>query len=159
MNTLAQVVTAFSPLLVAVVVGLFAARERRQTSSAKVMARLTAEAGVHEALPEGSAARSIVAAQLEATASKYKATCEREDSFRRDKVGLVAGIILGGGGLILGTWAALQGGGYLWWFVLALPAIMIGVPGFFVELAGGSSRDAARPNGDGAEPPTASGSG
>ncbi|CAM5589742.1 hypothetical protein SCANM124S_06348 [Streptomyces canus] len=82
--------------------------------------------------------------QVEATVAKYKQTCLREDTFHRNGAGLGLGIVLGGGGIGLGTWAAIQGGSTLWWWVLAVPAIVLGVPGFFHEWTGGDSRDVAQ---------------
>ncbi|MFD4666416.1 hypothetical protein [Streptomyces halstedii] len=139
MSTVVAGVTAFSPLAIALLTGLFAARERRQLSSEKIMLRLNTEIAALDSLPEGLEVRSLLASQVDATARKYTETCTREDSFTRDKLGIGVGLIVGGGGIALGTWAALQGGAHLWWWVLALPAIVIGVPGFFVSLAGESS--------------------
>ncbi|MDK1474785.1 hypothetical protein QNO07_15380 [Streptomyces sp. 549] len=138
MSAVTDGITAFSPLAVALLTGLFAARERRQSSSAKIMDRLTAEIAALSSLPDNSDAKSILLSQAEATARTYKQTCTHEDTFKRDGLGIGLGIVLGGGGIALGTWAALQGGAHMWWWALALPAIVLGVPGFFHELAGGS---------------------
>ncbi|MFG3253844.1 hypothetical protein [Streptomyces sp. NPDC048172] len=146
MTSLSQAVTAFSPLIVALLAGFFAARERSQSSSQRYLARLTAEAEALQSLeslqslPKEAGANDILAAQIVSTARKYAATCALEDSLSRDKVGIGLGVVLGGGGIILGTWAALQGGAHFWWWILAIPAIVLGVPGFFHELGGGDSR-------------------
>ncbi|MFD5717568.1 hypothetical protein [Streptomyces sp. NPDC127036] len=106
------------------------------------MERLKAEIEASEALPAGSVAKGTLLTQLDATASKYAETCKHEDTFRRDSFGVVLGLIFGGVGIALGSWAALAGGAYLWWWVLAIPLIIFGVPGFFYEMAGGKSREA-----------------
>ncbi|MFC8074450.1 hypothetical protein ACFUN8_02780 [Streptomyces sp. NPDC057307] len=136
MSAVTEGITAFSPLAIALLAGFFAARERRQSSSEKIMIRLSSEIAALDSLPEELDVRSLLISQVEATARKYKETCAREDSFKRDGLGIGLGIVLGGGGIALGTGAALQGGAYLWWWVLALPAIVVGVPGFFASLAG-----------------------
>ncbi|WP_330282934.1 hypothetical protein [Streptomyces sp. NBC_00588] len=106
------------------------------------MTRLTAEIAALDTLPDEASAKAMLTSQVEATVAKYKQTCLREDTFRRDGVGVGLGIVLGGGGIALGTWAAVQGGSTLWWWVLAVPAIILGVPGFFHEWTGGDSRTA-----------------
>ncbi|MEU9912405.1 hypothetical protein [Streptomyces sp. NPDC051001] len=141
-ETITQVVTAFSPIVIALITGFFGARLGRRTRSDKVMERLKAEIEAAEALPDGSAAKETLLAQLDATASKYEETCQHEDTFRRDSFGVILGLILGGVGIALGSWAALAGGSHLWWWVLAIPLIIFGVPGFFYEMAGGKSREA-----------------
>lgn len=147
MSTATEGITAFSPLAIALLAGLFAARERRQSSSEKIMVRLNSEIAALGSLPAGLDVRTLLESQVETTARKYKETCTREDSFKRDGLGIGVGIVIGGGGVALGTWAALQGGAYLWLWVLALPAIAVGVPGFIVSLVGSSatSDDEATP--------------
>ncbi|MGW4345540.1 hypothetical protein ACWEL8_10760 [Streptomyces sp. NPDC004690] len=138
--SLTQMVTAFSPIVVALVTGYFGARLTRRSGSDKIMVRLRAEIEAAEALPDESEAKRTVLSQLDATARKYEETCRREDTFQRDIAGIVLGVLIGGGGIALGTWSALAGGIYLWWWVLAMPGIIMGVTGFFYELAGGKSR-------------------
>ncbi|MFF7738668.1 hypothetical protein [Streptomyces sp. NPDC007984] len=140
-ETITQVVTAFSPIAIALITGFFGARLGRRTRSDKIMERLKAEIEASEALPAGSVAKETLQKQLDATANKYTETCKHEDAFRRDSFGVVLGLILGGAGVVLGSWAALAGGSYLWWWVLAIPLIVFGVPGFFYEMAGGKSRE------------------
>lgn len=111
------------------------------------MDRLRAEIEASVALPEGSEAKETLLLQLDATARKYNETCTREDTFSRNVAGIVMGFLIGGGGIALGTWAALAGGGYLWWWVLAIPLIILGVFGFFYELAGGKSQQEVTPPG------------
>lgn len=106
------------------------------------MARLTAEIAALDTLPDEGSAKATLQSQVEATVAKYKQACLREDTFRRDGVGVGLGIVLGGGGIALGTWAAVQGGSTLWWWALAVPAIILGVPGFVHEWTGGDSRTA-----------------
>ncbi|MFB9581712.1 hypothetical protein [Streptomyces goshikiensis] len=141
--SITQVVTAFSPVVIALITGYFGARLSRRSRSDKLMERLKAEIEAVQALPEGSATKGVLLSQIDATVRKYEETCQREDTFRRDAAGLVMGILIGGGGIALGTWAALAGGLYFWWWVLAIPAIIVGVIGFFYELAGGRANQAA----------------
>ncbi|GAA4555929.1 hypothetical protein [Streptomyces collinus] len=140
-DTVTEVVTAFSPVVIALITGFFGARLGRRTRSDKIMERLKAEIEASEALPAGSAAKEALLIQLDATAKKYAETCKHEDTFRRDSFSVILGLILGGVGIALGSWAALAGGSNLWWWVLAIPLIVFGVPGFFYEMAGGKSRE------------------
>lgn len=142
LTSITQAVTAFSPVAIAMLTGVFAARSNRRARSDKIMTRLTAEIAALDTLPDEASAKAMLTSQVEATVAKYKQTCLREDTFRRDGVGVGLGIVLGGGGIALGTWAAVQGGSTLWWWVLAVPAIILGVPGFFHEWTGGDSRTA-----------------
>ncbi|WP_320778852.1 hypothetical protein [Streptomyces sp. CRN 30] len=139
-DTVTQVVTAFSPILIALITGFFGARLGRRTKAVKIMERLKGEAETAEVLPEGSAAKQTLLAQLDATARQYEEACKLEDTFRRDSSGVVLGFLIGGSGIALGSWAALAGGAYLWWWILAIPMIIVGVTGFFYEMAGGKSR-------------------
>lgn len=143
LTSITQAVTALSPVAIAVLTGVFAARSNRRAGSDKIMARLTAETAALDTLPDEGSAKAMLTAQVEATVAKYRQTCLREDALRRDGVGVGLGIVLGGGGIALGTWAAVQGGPTLWWWAVAVPAIVLGVPGFFHEWTGGDSRTAA----------------
>ncbi len=140
LNSVTEVITAFSPMLIAVVSGLLAAWSKRQPKSNKIMSRLTAEVSALAALPDGSLAKARVGSQLDATALKYQEICAREDSFKRNPAGVVVGAVLWVGGVALATWAVSAGGLYQLWWIVALPAITMGVFGFFYELAGGKSQ-------------------
>lgn len=107
------------------------------------MVRLTAEIAAVESVAEGTTAKSVLTSQVDATAQRYSEMRQREDSFKRDAVGVGLGVVLSLGGIGLGTWAALHGGAYLWWWALAVPAIILGVPGFFHEVTGGDSKKAS----------------
>ncbi|MFE0688995.1 hypothetical protein ACFV0Z_12715 [Streptomyces xiamenensis] len=139
-DTITQVVTAFSPIVIALITGFFGASLGRRTRSDKFLQRLKAEIEISEAVPAGSVAKETILAQLDSTARMYEHTCRQEDTFRRDSTGVVLGLLLGGTGIGVGSWAAVAGGAYLWWWIPAIPLIVLGVFGFFYEMAGGKSR-------------------
>ncbi|MFC8282727.1 hypothetical protein [Streptomyces cyaneofuscatus] len=138
-DTITQVATAFSPIVIALITGYFGARLGRRTRSDQIMERLKSEVEASEAMPVGSVAKETLLARLDSTALKYEETCQQEDTFSRDTFGVILGLILGGTGIALGIWAALAGGAHLWWWVAAIPLIVFGVSGFFYEMAGGKS--------------------
>nr|WSW68688.1 hypothetical protein OG461_22190 [Streptomyces sp. NBC_00995] len=143
MGTFTQVAATLSPILIALLTGFFAARERRQSSSERILTRLNAEISTLDALPEGRA-RDSLAGQISRTVQKYQQVSAYEDTFKRDTASAVLGFLLGVGGIGLGTWSASHGGLYYLWWLLAVPAIVIGITGFFYELAGGKQAREAR---------------
>ncbi|WP_327329465.1 hypothetical protein OG265_17220 [Streptomyces sp. NBC_01208] len=143
MGAFTQVAATISPILIALLTGFFAARERRQSSSEKILNRLNAEISTLDALPEGSA-RDSLAGQIGRTVQKYQQVSAYEDTFKRDSASAALGFLFGVGGIGLGTWSASHGGLYYLWWLLAVPAIVLGITGFFYELAGGKQAREAR---------------
>jgi hypothetical protein len=152
-NSVTQLASAFSPVAIALLTGYFAARSSRQKRSDRVLSRLSSELAVVGNIPDGAPAKSVLEAQLHATAVKYQEVCTREDTLRREPVALSLGALFAVAGVWLGTWAALKGGVYMWWWSLAFPLLIFGVVGFFYELGGGQSAQTQTPSTPSAIPP------
>ncbi|MFD7730655.1 hypothetical protein ACFV6F_09775 [Kitasatospora phosalacinea] len=143
LDSVTQVISAVSPIALALLTGFFTVRSNRQRRSSVVLARLRSEMEVAESMPNSAEAKSVIEDQLHATALRYREICAHEDTLKRDTASMALGAVFGLGGIWLGTWAALNGGAYFWFWLLAIPLVVLGVVGFFYELAGGKSRQAA----------------
>src|SRR5690348_14743618 len=98
-NSVTQLVSAFSPVAIALLTGYFAARSSRQRRSDRVLGRLTSELTVVDNMQAGTPAKAVLEAQLHATALRYQEVCNREDTLRREPVALALGAIMTVGGV------------------------------------------------------------
>lgn len=142
-NSLTQIVTAFSPLALALITGLFAARSNRRRRSDVILNRLSAELEVAANIPDHSEAKEVIKEQLSATARRYSEVCAREDTLKRDFAAISLGTLFTIAGVWLGTWAGIRGGYYVLWWGIAFPLLVFGVVGTLYELAGGKKSEQA----------------
>ncbi|MGY0463025.1 hypothetical protein ACW14Y_22675 [Kitasatospora sp. cg17-2] len=153
LDQVTQILVALSPVLVALLAGFFASRERRKRRSDTIMARLVAEIDALGNLPDGSEAKRLIEQQVDATASTYREAC-RLEGISRQPGAIALGATFTLLGVALGIWAGAHGGLASWWLLLALPLTAMGVFGFFYELGGGRNRDAETPEASDPDPTT-----
>jgi hypothetical protein len=91
-------------------------------------------------LSNDSAAVVELKTTVDDTAKRYAELRRQQSQRQRDAFGVALGAIFSLCGIGLAAYASYKGNLSLLWDILAIPLMLLGIPGFFYELSGGRSR-------------------
>lgn len=141
-DSIATIAAAATPLVTAVLSGLWAVARTRRAD--RLLNMIAVDQKVASSLPDDSKAKYLLEQHIDLAAERYVRHRLSDVAIKRDTSGIVLGLIMAVAGIGLGWYALYGGGWFLFLIALAFPLMLLGIVGFFYELSGGKSRNEAK---------------